>query len=375
MRKRVLFVDRDDVILVEPSDYQIDSLEKFKFVPGAIAGLKELTRNKEFYLVMVSNQDGLGTDSFPEDTFWPCQNLMIDILAGEGVVFDEIIVDRTFERDNLPTRKPGTALLTHIIKNESFDIKNSFVIGDRITDIKLAKNIGCHAIKFIPPQGEKFKQDDHSDQIEPSFKSSSWSEIARYILAQERAIKVIRDTNETKINLSLNIDGTGISSISTGIGFFDHMLNNFAKHANFDLDLKVNGDLHVDEHHTVEDTAIALGEAINQALGNKRGIVRYSFLLPMDEALATIALDISGRSYLVFDAEFKRERVGELPTELFEHFFRSLADASKVTLNIQCKGQNEHHMIEAIFKGVGRVFRDATMRNIDGDIPSTKGVL
>ena len=353
--KKVIFIDRDGTILVEPSDEQIDSFEKFHFVPGAISALKFLRNHTDYELVMVSNQDGLGTDSYPEDTFWPTQNLMLEILKGEGVVFDAIFIDRSFPEDNLPTRKPGTAMLTSYLDG-TYDLAASWVIGDRSTDAQLAKNLGCKSLILGP--------------------GMDWTKISELVFAGERIAEVSRKTKETDIEIRVNIDGDGKSDIQTGLGFFDHMLEQIAKHGLIDLYIRCKGDLYVDEHHTIEDTAIALGECILKALGDKRGIERYGFCLPMDDCLCQVALDFGGRPWLVWDAEFHREKIGEMPTEMFLHFFKSLSDAARMNLNIMAVGDNEHHKIEGIFKALARSLRMAVRRDVSHyQLPSSKGVL
>lgn len=364
--KKILFIDRDGTIIKEPlEDFQIDSLEKLEFLPGAISNLKKIREELDYLFVMVTNQDGLGTDSFPEDTFWPAQNKMLIILEDEGVVFDEILIDRSFDHENLPTRKPETGLLNHYI-NGSFDLKNSFVIGDRPTDIQLAKNLGSKAI---------FKNNSLNDAAD--FTTDSWDEIYNFLRLPDRKSTVSRKTNETDILIELNLDGSGKTDTNTGLGFFDHMLDQIGRHAGIDLKIHVKGDLNVDEHHTVEDTAIALGEAFLSALGDKKGISRYGFLLPMDDSLAQVALDFGGRPWLVWDAEFNREKVGDLPTEMFFHFFKSFADAAKCNLNVKVEGDNEHHKIEAIFKALAKCIKMAIKRNEKelNKLPSTKGLL
>ena len=351
----ILFIDRDGTILREPADEQIDSFEKFHFLPGAISALRFLRQHTDYRIVMVSNQDGLGTPSYPEADFWPTHNLMLEILEGEGVTFDNILIDRSFPEDNLPTRKPGTAMLTKYMDG-SYDLANSYVIGDRESDAQLAKNLGCRSLII-------------GDGMD-------WSKITEIVFAGPRTASVTRTTKETDIAVSVNLDGTGKSQISTGLGFFDHMLEQIAKHGAIDLDICVKGDLHVDEHHTIEDTALALGEALLKALGDKRGIERYGYTLPMDDCLCSVALDFGGRPWLVWDAEFHRERVGEMPTEMFLHFFKSLSDAARMNLNIKAEGQNEHHKIEGIFKALARALRMAVRRDIHHmQLPSSKGVL
>ena len=364
--KKILFIDRDGTIIIEPSkDFQIDSLEKLEFLPGAISNLKKIREELDYLFVMVTNQDGLGTDSFPEESFWPAQNKMLKTLEGEGVIFDEILIDRSFDHENLPTRKPRTGLLSHFIQG-NYDLVNSYVIGDRATDIQLAENLGSKAI---------YIHDQPNDSA--VFSTSNWDEIYNFLRLPDRIGKVTRKTNETDIKIELNLDGTGKTSISTGLGFFDHMLDQIGKHAGIDLKINVKGDLHVDEHHTVEDTSIALGEAFLVALGDKKGINRYGFLLPMDDSLAQVALDFGGRPWLVWDAKFEREKVGDLPTEMFYHFFKSFADASKCNLNIKVEGDNEHHKIEAIFKALAKSIKMAIKRNENelNKLPSTKGLL
>lgn len=353
--KQVLFIDRDGTILVEPEDEQIDSFEKFQFVPGVIRNLHFIRTHLDFELVMVSNQDGLGTDSYPEETFWPTHNLMLQTLKGEGIEFDDILIDRSFPEEHLPTRKPGTGMLTKYMQGD-YDLANSYVIGDRQTDAQLAENLGCKSLIL-------------SDELD-------WNRIAEILFAGERTASVRRTTKETDIDISLCLDGTGKSDISTGLGFFDHMLEQIAKHGNIDLKIHVKGDLNVDEHHTIEDTGIALGECIGKALGDKRGIERYGYTLPMDDCLCSVALDFGGRPWLVWNAEFHRERVGDMPTEMFLHFFKSFSDAARMNLNIKAEGENEHHKIEGIFKALARSLKMAVKRDIyKYQLPSSKGVL
>ncbi|MCK5470724.1 MAG: bifunctional histidinol-phosphatase/imidazoleglycerol-phosphate dehydratase HisB [Cyclobacteriaceae bacterium] len=364
--KKILFIDRDGTIIKEPpEDFQIDSLEKLEFIPGAISTLRKIFEELDYLFVMVTNQDGLGTDSFPEETFWPAQNKMLKTLEGEGVVFDEILIDRSFDHENLPTRKPGIELLTHFMDG-SYDLTNSYVIGDRDTDIQLAKNLGTKMILL---------HEKSNDEV--AFSTNSWDDIYNFLRLPDRIGKVSRKTNETDIDIELNLDGTGKTDISTGLGFFDHMLDQIGRHAGIYMKIHVQGDLHVDEHHTVEDTSIALGEAFLKALGDKKGINRYGFLLPMDDSLAQVALDFGGRPWLVWDVDFKREKVGDLPTEMFYHFFKSFADASKCNLNIKAEGDNEHHKIEAIFKALAKSIKMAMKRNENelNKLPSTKGIL
>lgn len=360
--KKVLFIDRDGTIIKEPADEQIDSFEKLEFYPGAISNLAKIATLLDYELVMVTNQDGLGTDSFPEDTFWPAHNLMMKALEGEGIRFSEVLIDRSFPADNAPTRKPRTGLLTHYIKG-NYDLQNSFVIGDRKTDVELAKNLGAKAI-FISDQ-----------KADCELTTTSWKEIYRFLKEQPRLGSVHRKTWETDIQIELNLDGSGKSNIQTGLGFFDHMLEQLAKHGNMDLMVKVDGDLHIDEHHTIEDVALALGEAFDNALGSRKGIQRYGFLLPMDDCLAQVAIDFGGRPWCVWKADFKREKIGEMPTEMFSHFFKSFSDKARCNLNIKAEGQNEHHKIEAIYKTWARAIRMAVSQTSDGSMPSTKGVL
>ena len=358
MKKRLLFIDRDGTLIEEPADEQIDSFEKLKFVKGVFRNLAFIREKLDFKFVMVSNQDGLGTDAFPEDTFWPVQNFILQTLEGEGITFDEILIDPHFPEDNAPTRKPNTGLVEKYIQDtEHYDIENSYVIGDRETDRTFARNIGCKSLVL-------------SDE------GMSWNKIAEILFAGERTAEVKRTTKETDIHIKVNLDGTGKCDISTGLGFFDHMLEQIGKHGMMDLMIHTKGDLEVDEHHTIEDTAIALGECILNALGSKRGIERYGYSLPMDDCLCSVALDFGGRPWLVWDAEFKREKIGEMPTEMFLHFFKSLSDAAKMNLNIKAEGQNEHHKIEGIFKALARSLKMAVKRDIyHYELPSTKGML
>ena len=364
--KKVLFIDRDGTIIVEPpTDYQIDSLEKLEFLPGAISNLRKIVEQLDYELVMVTNQDGLGTDSFPEETFWPAHEKMLKTLANEKVVFDEICIDRTFESENASTRKPRTGLLTKYIEGD-YDLVNSYVLGDRKTDIQLAENLGAKAI-FISDE-----QDDRA-----TLTTTSWDEILEFLLMPPRKVEISRVTKETDIHIELNLDGSGLCENNTGLGFFDHMLDQLGKHSGADLKVHVKGDLHIDEHHTIEDTALALGEAYRKAIGDKKGINRYGFLLPMDEALAQVGIDFSGRPWLVWEADFKREKVGDMPTEMFMHFFKSFSDAALCNLNIKVEGDNEHHKIEAIFKALAKSIKMAVKRNAEDldKLPSTKGVL
>jgi len=373
--KKVLFIDRDGTIIVEPpTDFQVDSLEKLEFLPKAISNLRKIAEETDYELVMVTNQDGLGTSSFPEDTFWPAQNKMLQTLKGENIDFAAIHVDRSFPEDNLPTRKPGTGLLTSYF-SEEYDLANSYVIGDRLTDVQLAVNLGSKAILI----GSELAKEGVSAEMKSavSFISTDWDAIYEHLKLPSRTASVQRNTKETQIYIDLNLDGSGRSEIHTGLGFFDHMLDQLARHSGADLKIHVEGDLHIDEHHTIEDTALALGEAYRIAIGDKRGISRYGFLLPMDEALAQVAIDFSGRPWIVWDAEFKREKIGEMPTEMFFHFFKSFSDTSLSNLNIKVEGQNEHHKIESIFKGFAKAIKMAVRRDLKAldFMPSTKGVL
>lgn len=361
--KKVLFIDRDGTIIAESEDEQIDSFEKLTFLPWAISSLSKIAKETDFELVMITNQDGLGTDSFPEETFWPVHYKILEILKGEEVSFAEIFIDRTTPSQKAPTRKPGTAMLTRYLAS-GIDLNSSYVIGDRNTDIELAKNIGCKAILL-------------SDRRSPNAEltTTDWRDIYKYLRHIPRTAIVERKTSETSILIEMNLDGSGKSTIDTGIGFFDHMMEQIARHGNLDLNVKVKGDLHIDEHHTVEDVAIALGEAMLKALGGKKGIERYSFVLPMDDSLAQVILDFGGRPWLVWDAKFSREKIGELPTELFFHFFKSFSDNAKCNLNISASGENEHHKIEAIFKAFAKAINIAVRQTENFDLPSTKGSL
>ena len=361
--KKVLFIDRDGTLVIEPPvDYQLDSLEKLEYYPRVFQWLSKIAVELDYDLVMVTNQDGLGTDSFPEDTFWPAQKKIIEAFKNEGIIFSEILIDKSFPKDNAPTRKPRTGLLNKYIYGD-YDLENSYVIGDRETDIQLAKNLKAKGI-FI---GEK------SDDA--SLCTTEWSNIYNFLKAIPRSAQVTRKTNETNISVSLNLDGNGKSKLDTGIGFFDHMLEQIAKHGNIDLEVFVKGDLEIDEHHTIEDVAITLGAAFLEALGSKKGIERYGFLLPMDDCLTQVAIDFGGRPWLVWDANFKREMIGEMPTEMFMHFFKSFSDAAKCNLNIKSEGDNEHHKIESIFKAFAKAIKFAVSKTTNFNIPSTKGSL
>lgn len=376
--KKLLFIDRDGTLVLEPEDYQVDSFQKLKFYPQVFTYLSKIAKELDYELVMVTNQDGLGTASHPEENFWPIQNFIIETFENEDVKFEDIFIDKTFAKDNAPTRKPNTGLLTKYFDKDTYDLENSFVIGDRITDVKLAKNLNSKAIFINNDENlgaeEILENDDLENVI--ALKTTSWKEIYEFLKLENRTSEIIRNTNETKIKINLNLDGTGKSNIDTGIAFFDHMLDQIAKHGQMDLEIKVDGDLEVDEHHTIEDTGIALGEAFYQALGNKLGIERYAFVLPMDDCLAQVALDFGGRNWIVWNAEFKREMIGKMPTEMFFHFFKSFSDSAKANLNIKAEGENEHHKIESIFKAFAKCLRSAVKRDSEKMIlPSTKGML
>ncbi|MCG8883819.1 bifunctional histidinol-phosphatase/imidazoleglycerol-phosphate dehydratase HisB [Tenacibaculum finnmarkense] len=376
--KKILFIDRDGTLIKEPTDQQTDSFEKLAFYPKVFQGLSKIAKELDFELVLVTNQDGLGTAVYPEDTFWPVHNFVMKTLKEEGIIFSEEIIDRTFAKDNQPTRKPNTGLLTKFFSQE-YDLANSFVIGDRLTDVELAKNLGAKGIyindeTFLGTDEITVKRSELDDFI--ALESSDWNAIYEFLKLEERTSEIVRNTNETKIAIKLNLDGTGKSNISTGISFFDHMLDQIARHGQMDLDIQVKGDLEVDEHHTIEDTAIALGEVFNTALSNKLGIERYGFCLPMDDCLAQVAIDFGGRNWLVWDADFKREMIGKMPTEMFFHFFKSFTDGAKCNLNIKAEGDNEHHKIEAIFKTFAKAIKVAVKRDSSKMIlPSTKGML
>ncbi len=369
--KKALFIDRDGTLVIEPPiDYQLDSLEKLEFYPKVFQYLSRIASELDYELVMVTNQDGLGTDSFPEDTFWPAHNKMLQAFENEGIVFDDILVDRSFPEDNAPTRKPRTGLLKEKYMNGDYDLANCYVLGDRSTDVELAKNLGSKAIYIAD------KNSNPALAEVQSLQTTNWKEIYEFLKSKERISIVKRYTNETKIDISLELLGNGSGKIDTGIKFFDHMLEQISRHGSMNLDVKVDGDLEVDEHHTIEDTALALGEAFKNALGNKRGIERYGFNLPMDDCLSQVALDFGGRNWLVWDADFKREKVGEMPTEMFFHFFKSFTDAAQCNLNIKAEGTNEHHKIEGIFKAFAKSLKMAVKQNFDDmQIPSTKGSL
>ncbi len=362
--KKVLFIDRDGTLVIEPPiDLQLDSLEKLEFYPGVFQNLSRIAKELDYELVMVTNQDGLGTVSFPEETFWPAQNKVLQAFKNEGIEFSDILIDRSFPKDNLPTRKPGIAMLSKYIKS-NYDLANSFVIGDRLTDVQLAKNLGCKAIYLSKEIND-----------EAVLSTPYWADIYNLLATQPRTIKVIRATSETNIAVIVNLDGSGISNISTGLGFFDHMLEQIAKHGNLDLSIQVKGDLQIDEHHTIEDVAITLGDAFLKVLGSKKAIERYGFLLPMDDCLTQVAIDFGGRPWLVWEAKFNREKIGDMPTEMFMHFFKSFSDAAKCNLNIKAEGDNEHHKIESIFKAFAKTIKMAVTKTNNYSIPSTKGSL
>ncbi|MBN9380770.1 MAG: bifunctional histidinol-phosphatase/imidazoleglycerol-phosphate dehydratase HisB [Chitinophagaceae bacterium] len=378
--KRILFIDRDGTLINEaPPTYQIDSFDKLEFYPYMFEFMGRIAREMDYELLMVTNQDGLGTAGYPEDTFWPVQQFVMKSLEGEGIHFTEVYIDKSYPKDNAPTRKPGTGMLTKYIDNPEYDLENSFVIGDRITDVQLAKNLGCKAIWLNnePGLGGGEIKDTLSelDQV-VALETRQWSKIYEFLKLGLRHVVHERNTNETQIKIDLNVDGSGKAAIVTGLGFFDHMLEQIARHGKMDLTIRTNGDLHIDEHHTIEDTGIALGEAFAKALADKRGMERYGFALPMDEADAKVLIDFGGRNWIVWNAEFKREHIGEMPTEMFFHFFKSFSDAARCNLNIECRGENEHHKIEAIFKAFAKAIRMAVKRDpLSSYLPSTKGVL
>jgi len=379
--KRVLFIDRDGTLIKEaPPTYQIDSFSKLEFYPQMFEYMGRIARELDYELVMVTNQDGLGTKDFPEDTFWPVQDFVMKSLEGEGIHFARVHIDKTYPKDNAPTRKPGIGMFTEYLNNDQYDIPNSYVIGDRITDIQLAKNLKCKGIWLNndPNLGGAEIKDNREElrKNTVALETTHWSEIYSFLKLGLRQVKHERNTNETKISVEANFDGNGKASISTGLGFFDHMLEQIARHGRIDLKISVKGDLHIDEHHTIEDTGIALGEAFAMGLADKKGMERYGFALPMDEADAKVLIDFGGRNWLVWNAEFKREKIGEMPTEMFFHFFKSFSDGARCNLNIECKGENEHHKIEAIFKAFAKAIRMAIKKDpVSNYLPSTKGVL
>ena len=379
--KKILFIDRDGTLIKEaPPTYQLDSFSKLEFYPDMFYYMRKIATELEYELLMVTNQDGLGTASFPEDTFWPVHNFVMTNLANEAIHFSEVFIDKTFAADNAPTRKPATGMLTRYLNNPAYDITNSYVIGDRITDMQLAKNLQCKGIWLnIDSSLGASEIKNTVDELKKEtivLQTPDWASIYDYLKLPPRKIIHQRNTNETKITVNVNLDGTGKSSIQTGLAFFDHMLDQLARHGNMDLTVDCTGDLHIDEHHSIEDTGIALGEAIAKALGNKRGIERYGFLLPMDDCLAQVAIDFGGRNWIVWEAEFKREKIGEMPTEMFFHFFKSFSDAAKCNLNIKAEGENEHHKIESIFKAFAKAIKMAVKRDINNNnLPTTKGIL
>ena len=379
--RKILFIDRDGVLIKEaPPTYQLDSFDKLEFYPNVFKYLRKIATELNFELVMVTNQDGLGTSSFPENTFWPLHNLVIKSLANEGIIFSDVFIDKTYPEQNAPTRKPGTAMLTKYINNPEYDLTHSYVIGDRITDMQLAKNLGAKGC-WLNTDASLGAAEINStiDELRKeviALESPNWKDIYEYLKMPQRKVQHDRITNETNIKVIINLDGTGIATINTGLPFFDHMLDQLARHGNIDLAIECKGDLQIDEHHSIEDTGLALGEAIAKALGDKRGIERYGFLLPMDDCLAQVAIDFGGRNWIVWDAEFKREKIGEMPTEMFFHFFKSFSDAAKCNLNIKAEGENEHHKIESIFKAFAKAIKMAVKKDINNDaLPSTKGVL
>ena len=377
--QKVLFLDRDGTLNLEPEDYQVDALDKVVFYPKVFQYLGLIARELDYKLVMVTNQDGLGTDAFPEATFWPAQHLIVNTLAGEGIVFADVIIDRTFAADNAPTRKPGTVLLQQYLTGD-YDLANSYVIGDRLTDMQLAKNLGARGVWLnnAPDLGADELPDDELAELQPTIAltTTDWADVYALLKLGGRTARVERKTKETDILVELNLDGTGRSDMNTGLGFFDHMLDQLARHSGCDLSVRVEGDLHVDEHHTIEDTALALGEAFATAFGDKLGIERYGFHLPMDDVLAQVAVDFGGRPWIVWDAAYRREKIGDMPTEMFYHFFKSFSDAARCNLNIKVEGDNEHHKIEATFKALARAVGMAKRRDARGArLPSTKGIL
>ena len=378
--KKILFIDRDGTLIKEaPPTYQIDSFDKLEFYPDMFTWMGRIARELDFELVMVTNQDGLGTSAYPEETFWPVQHFVLKCLENENIVFSNIHIDKTFAADNAPTRKPATGMLTKYLNNDAYDIPGSFVIGDRITDVQLAKNIGCQAIWINNDESlgaAEINNDTTSLQSIIALETTNWKSIYEYLQLGVRVIQHERKTNETQIQLLMNLDGKGVARIDTGLNFFNHMLDQLSRHSGIDLTIKVHGDLHIDEHHTIEDTAIALGEAFTMAVGNKKGMERYGFTLPMDDCLARVAIDFGGRSWLVWEAVFKREKIGDVPTEMFYHFFKSFSDAAKCNLNVHATGENEHHKIESIFKAMAKAIKAAVKRDANNpQLPSTKGIV
>jgi len=378
--KKILFIDRDGTLIKEaPPTYQLDSFDKLEFYPNMFTWMGRIAGELDFELVMVTNQDGLGSPSFPEDTFWPVHNFVMKSLANEGIQFSEVFIDRTFAKDNAPTRKPATGMLTQYLSDPGYDLAGSFVIGDRVTDIQLAKNLGCKAIWLNNDASlgaAEINNDTSSLQSTIALETTEWKSIYEFLRLDRRVIQHERNTNETKILINLDLAGKGMAAMDTGLHFFDHMLDQLCRHSGIDLSIKVQGDLHIDEHHTIEDTAIALGETFALALGNKRGIERYGYTLPMDDSLAQVAIDFGGRSWLVWHADFKREKIGDMPTEMFYHFFKSFSDAAKCNLHIRVEGDNEHHKIESVFKALAKAIKAAVKRDADNlQLPSTKGIL
>ena len=378
--RKILFIDRDGTLIKEaPPTYQIDSFEKLEFYPDMFTWMGRIAKELDFELVMVTNQDGLGTAAYPEETFWPVQNFILKSLENENIIFSDIHIDKTFAAGNASTRKPATGMLTQYLNNPEYDMAGSFVIGDRVTDVQLAKNLNCKAIWLNNDAslGAAEITNDLTDlQSTIALETTNWKSVYEYLRLGERIIQHERNTNETKIKILMNIDGKGNATIDTGLNFFNHMLEQLSRHSGIDLAIKVNGDLHIDEHHTIEDTAIALGEAFAMALGNKKGIERYGFTLPMDDCLAQVSIDFGGRSWLVWEAEFKREKIGDMPAEMFYHFFKSFSDAARCNLNIKATGDNEHHKIESIFKALAKAIKSAVKRDVDNQqLPSTKGML
>ena len=374
--KKVLFIDRDGTLTLEPNDFQLDSFDKLIFYPNVFQYLSKIAKELDYELVIVTNQDGLGTSSFPENTFWPVHNFILQSFENEGVVFDQVFIDKSFPKDKQPTRKPGTELLKSYIDNPAYDLENSYVIGDRLTDMELAKNLGCKGILIDTDTERGATEVTDAVLAVIVLKTQLWEEIYQRLLLTDRKVTLTRNTKETKITIALNIDGSGQSTIDTGIAFFDHILDQLARHGQMDISIQTKGDLEVDEHHTIEDTAIALGETFALALGNKLGIERYGFTLPMDDSLAQVAIDFGGRNWLVWEAEFKREMIGKMPTEMFFHFFKSFADGAKANINIKAEGDNEHHKIEVIFKAFAKAIKVAVKRDSSKMIlPSTKGML
>jgi imidazoleglycerol-phosphate dehydratase / histidinol-phosphatase len=378
--RKVLFIDRDGTIIKEaPPTYQIDSFDKLEFYPAMFTWLARIAKELDYELVMPTNQDGLGTEQFPENTFWPVHNFILKHLQNEQIIFSDVLIDRTWAKDNAPTRKPGIGMFTKYRDNPEYDLANSFVIGDRITDVQLAKNLGCKAIWINNDPnlgGSEISDTVKSLQSTIALETTEWKRIYEFLKLGNRSIKHERNTNETKISIELDLDGSGKTAIHTGLSFFDHMLDQLGRHSGIDLLINTDGDLHIDEHHTIEDTAIALGEAFAKALGNKAGINRYGFLLPMDDSLAQVAIDFGGRNWFIWEAKFSREKIGDVPTEMFYHFFKSFSDAAKCNLNIKVEGDNEHHKIESIFKAFAKSIKQAVKRDVENmQLPTTKGML